>query len=98
LIDRRWHSSVLDVRSFRGADCDTGHYLVVAKVRETRAVSKQAAQKFGAERFNLKKLSEPEVRKQYQIRISNRLTALENLNDSEDINRAWENIKENTKI
>jgi len=32
LIDRRWHSSVLDVRSFRGADCDIDHYLVIAKV------------------------------------------------------------------
>jgi len=34
LIDRRWHSSVLDARNFRGVDCDTDHYLVVAKVRE----------------------------------------------------------------
>jgi endonuclease/exonuclease/phosphatase family metal-dependent hydrolase len=34
LIDRRQHSSVFDVSSFRGADCDTDHYLVVAKVRE----------------------------------------------------------------
>ena len=33
LIDRRWQSSVLEVRSFRGADCDTDHYLVIAKVR-----------------------------------------------------------------
>jgi len=46
LIDRRCHSSILDVRSFRGADCDTGHYVVVAKVRERLAVSKQAALKF----------------------------------------------------
>jgi hypothetical protein len=33
LIDRRRHSSILDVRSFRGADCDTDHYLVVAKIK-----------------------------------------------------------------
>ena len=38
LIDRRCHSSIMDVRSFRGADCDTDHYLVVAKVRERLAV------------------------------------------------------------
>jgi len=42
LIDRRWNLSVLDVRSFRGADCDTDHYLVIAKVRERLAVDKQA--------------------------------------------------------
>jgi hypothetical protein len=40
LIDMRRHSSILDVRSFRGADCDSDHYLVVAKVRERLAVSK----------------------------------------------------------
>jgi len=32
LLDRRWHSSILGVRPFRGADCYTDHYLVVAKV------------------------------------------------------------------
>ena len=45
LIDRKWHSSVIEIRSFRGADCDTDHYLVVAKVRERLAVRKQAVQK-----------------------------------------------------
>ena len=54
LTDRRWHSSILGVGSFRGADCDTDQYLVVAKFRERLTVSKQAAQKFEVERFNLK--------------------------------------------
>jgi hypothetical protein len=40
LIDRRRHSSILDVRLFRAADCDTDHYLVVAKVRERLSVNK----------------------------------------------------------
>jgi hypothetical protein len=39
LIGRRWHLSILDVLSFRGADCDTDHCLVVAKIRERLAVS-----------------------------------------------------------
>ena len=48
--------------------------------------------------LNFRKLSELEVNRQYQSTISNRFAALENLNDSEDINRAWKNIKENIKI
>ena len=70
---------------------------MVAKVRERLAVSKQAAQKFDGERFNLGKLNELEVRKQYQIEITNRFTALGNISDDEDINKAWEKIKENIK-
>jgi hypothetical protein len=50
------------------------------------------------ERLNLRKLNELEVRKQYYIKISNRFTALENIGDSEGINRTWENIRENIQI
>ena len=64
---------------FRGADCDTDHCLVVAKVKERLAVSKQAAQKFDVAIFYLRKLSKLEVTKQYHIKISNNYTALEKL-------------------
>ena len=37
------------------------------------------------------------IRKQYQLEISNRFTALEKLRDSEDIKRVWQNIKQNIK-
>jgi hypothetical protein len=45
-------------RPFRGAGCDSDHYLVAAKSRERLAVSKQEAQKFDVDGFNLKKLRE----------------------------------------
>jgi hypothetical protein len=48
-------------------------------------------------KFNLRKLNEPEFKEKYQIEITNRFAALEILNDDEDINRAWDNIKENIK-
>jgi len=64
-IYSRWHSSILDARSFRGTGRDTDHYEVVVKVWERLAVSKQAAQTFDVDRFNLRVLSEMEVRKQY---------------------------------
>jgi len=79
------------------ADCDTDHYLVVAKFRDRLAVSKEAVQKFDGERFNLRMLNEMEVRKQYQTEIKNRSAALENASDDNDINRDWESIKENIK-
>jgi hypothetical protein len=60
LIDGRRHSSILDVRSFRGADYVTDHYLVVAKVMERLAVSTQTMHIFHMERFSLKKLNKVE--------------------------------------
>jgi hypothetical protein len=46
LIDRRRHSSILDVRSFRGADCDTDLYLAVAKNSGRLAVSNQPVKRW----------------------------------------------------
>ena len=70
---------------------------MVANVRDKLAISKQAAQKFDGERFNLRKQNDLEVRQQYQIEITNRFAALESLSDDDNINRTWENLKKNIK-
>lgn len=33
LVQTRYHSTIYDVRSYRGADCDTDYYLVNAKLK-----------------------------------------------------------------
>jgi hypothetical protein len=57
LVNRKWHSSIPDVRTFKDTDCAIDHHLVVAKVREKLSVYKRAAQKFGARRVNIEKLN-----------------------------------------
>jgi hypothetical protein len=94
LVDRRRHSDVLDIRSFRAADCDIGHYLVVAKVTERLEVNKQRSQRLHMEMFNLKKLNEVEGKEQFRVEVSNRFAALEDLGTELEINSAWETIRE----
>jgi exonuclease III len=97
LIDKRRHSNLLDNRSFRGADCDTDHCPVVAKLRERISLSKRARQNFDLERFDLKNLDDIEVKEKYQVEISNRFAALGSLDESFNINNAWESIREDIK-
>jgi hypothetical protein len=52
---------------------------VIVEVRERLLVKKQAAQKTDVERFNLVKFNSMEVRKQYQIEVSNMFAAMENV-------------------
>jgi hypothetical protein len=68
LIDRRRHSSIPDNRSFWAADCDTDHYLVVAKVRKRLAVSKQTTHRFHLQRLNHKKLNEVEAKSNIMLK------------------------------
>jgi hypothetical protein len=58
LIDRRRHSGILDVRSFRGADCDTDYYFVVGKVRVRQVLRKRNVKKTDIDGFNFRKLKD----------------------------------------
>ena len=86
---------MLDDWSFGGAERDTNQYLVEAKFRETLSA---AVLKFDIGRFDLKKLRNVGVKEECPVKISTKLVAFENLDFNGDINRIWENIKENIKI
>jgi hypothetical protein len=94
----RRHSSVLDVRSNRAADCDTDHYLELAKVRKRLAVNKQRSHRFHRGRFNLKMLNDVEGKEQISVEVSSRCAALESLGTKVEINSAWEMIRETINI
>jgi hypothetical protein len=70
----------------------------VAKVRERLAVNKQRPQRFQMERFNPTKLIEVWGKEPFRVEVSNRFTALEDLDAEVEINSAWETIRENIKI
>jgi hypothetical protein len=72
--------------------------LVVAKIRKILAVSKRPVNKMDMDRFNLKQLNMGEVMEQYQVTIEAKFSALENLEDNGDIDRAWDAIRENIKM
>jgi len=50
------------------------------KSRERLTINKQTAQNLEVERFKLRKVNELDFWKQYQMKTSNRLAALENIN------------------
>jgi hypothetical protein len=58
--------------------------VVVANVRERLAVNKHRSQRYHMDRFNLKTLNEEEGKEQYRVEVSNRFTALEDLDNEVD--------------
>jgi hypothetical protein len=72
----------------------SGHYLVVAKVTERQAMTKQRSHSLHTERFNLKKLNNVERKEQFRVEVSNRFAALKDLDAEVEIDSAWETIRE----
>ena len=84
-------SSIIDVRSLRGADSDSHHYPVVTTIWERLSLKKGIQQHLVADRYNLNKLVDSEIRKEYQINDANRFSALEGLEIS-SVDGTWVKI------
>ncbi|KAJ4451741.1 hypothetical protein ANN_03212 [Periplaneta americana] len=101
LIDKRKHTSIVDIRTFRGADCNSDHYLVIGELRERLSVAKIVEQQVNITKFNILKLKDEEAKQNYQVEISNRFATLESSDEVEkelDVNSVWENIRDSIKI
>jgi hypothetical protein len=89
-----------DVQSFRAADFDTDHCLVVvaAEVTDGLAVNKQRSQGFLMERFKFNKLNMAECNKEILCCGLKKVSSLGRLGAEVEINSAWKMIRENIKI
>ena len=92
-VSRRWVSSLQDVRAFHGADCGSDHNLVIAKVKLSL---KRVGAKSKRSRLAVRRLGINEVKEEFNIKLSNRFAALEELDES-GIEEYWAELKEGFK-
>jgi hypothetical protein len=71
----------------QAAGCDSDHDVVVA-VRENLTVNKQRSQRFHMEKLNLNTINEGEAKEKYNVEVSNRFAALEDVDAEVEINSA----------
>ena len=80
------------MRAYRGADIDSDHRLVIAKLRARIArVRKHGPQR--QTRFDIGKLSEEQARQKFAVTLSNRFQALSETEDG-SIEKKWQRVKE----
>ena len=69
LIDARHVSNVMDVRTFRGANIDSDHYLQISKIRSRIS---NARKTYGscARKFNNEQLKSPKYSTAYREKVN----------------------------
>ena len=92
-ISRKWRSSLLDVRSKRGADINSDHILLKAVLK--LKLKRIEVRKNGRRKFNLQKLIEQ--REEFNIELKNRFEILQNDRQAQtdNIELEWDLIKSN---
>ena len=92
-ISKRWRSALQDVRSFRGADVGTDHYLVGGKLK---LKLKKVERKVIVKPYDVKKLQNQNKRHELELEINNRFQLLQDEGES-DVEHQWKNFKEVTQ-
>ena len=74
LIRDRWRSAVDNTRSFQSVDIGSDHSLVLAKIRVKFKVEKKGLRR---KKWNITKLDDPSIAKDFQLELQNRFQLLE---------------------
>ncbi|XP_055388146.1 uncharacterized protein LOC129616516, partial [Condylostylus longicornis] len=90
LISTRWSSSIIDVRSCRGANCDSDHYLVKTILRQRIS---NVAKNRGVRRvkWDSDKLKDNEITQQFQNSVKNLMHETDYI--FENIDDEWNEIE-----
>lgn len=91
LIDGRHFSSILDARTFRGADCDTDHMLVVGRFR-ARISNEWKQRGARSKKWDIEKLAIDEEKLRYQTAIASRVQG-RGEEEEESVESIWATIK-----
>jgi len=92
MIDSRHATDILDVKSCRGADCDSDHYMIKIKYRQQISVlGKLSTQR--SIKYNVENLKEGTNAKEYRNKIEELLQLLPNTED-QHVEASWEDIKQ----
>jgi hypothetical protein len=90
VINKRHASSITDVKSCRGPNCDSDHFVVKAMLRERLS---NALKNYGKKRWNINKLKNEEALNLYQQKINEKL---EDTDGIQDVQIEWNTIKNGT--
>ncbi|KAE9547262.1 hypothetical protein FO519_009526 [Halicephalobus sp. NKZ332] len=81
-ISNRWKSATQDVRSYRGADIGSDHYLLTTKLR-------LRLKKLGSNKLTppmeVKQLQDPTTQAKFQLELKNRFQPLQDISNFEDL-------------
>ena len=90
MINKNRQSAVRDTRAYRGADVNSDHYLVIARIKIK--LSKNIDKSKSKPRLNMQWLKDIEIKSQFALEVRNRFAVLEETGDIEKYNKNVEDI------
>ena len=95
IINGKWRRSLLDTRSYRGADVNSDHCLVVVRLK-LKLKKTLDDNKTNRKIIDIKRLNDCEVQRKFTTELRNIFKELENLDQDEEpsVENSWQKIKQ----